>query len=82
MKNLRETTKKIKELSNLTKEDDALLLKRVGSHLLRKIDSINNQKKENNYSAFNGLNVCSFLQGGLPPCKRVRKITIIEVEVG
>lgn len=37
MKNLSETTKKIKELSALTGEDDDALLRRVGAHLLRKI---------------------------------------------
>lgn len=35
MKNLSETTKKIKELSSLTKEDDDALLSRVGAHLLQ-----------------------------------------------
>lgn len=80
MKNLKETTKKINELANLTKEDPTLLLNRVGSHLFEKIDSLN-QKKENNIFALDGSNIYSFLAGGLPPKGRIRNIRIIEVEI-
>lgn len=75
MKNLKETTKKFKELSKLTKEEDKLLLKRVGSHLLRKLDTL--QKKENKY---NQKKKHSFSGVDYHP-RRIRKITIIEVEV-